>query len=155
MDYEANQKDWQISYQANEEMTSRIRPSLVKTEILLHGQQGKFLACWRPHLHHCASSTSQCSAVHQEIHVFTLTPPLLPHVSAACPSRASRGEFSIKCFGWIYMAMGETNVQTSTHIWRMHRDAQSYTMPLKYVAVYMYTMSSMYSLRCCTLHVDL
>lgn len=126
---------------------------------------GEILACWTPHLHHLASSTSQCVLCIQKIMTPYLQSPILSPQSTSPlhVPRASWGERhpSVECYWWTQWNGWEKTKPCS--LWhtlnkykRMHTDAQSYTVPLKYVAVYMYSIStSMYSLRCCPLHADL
>lgn len=108
----------------------------------------------------CILYLSVC-AVHLGNHDLSVTPLLSPQ--STLPLHVPRASWG-KCpvYWWMHMAMGKRKTNTGslwpehTHAYkRMHTDAQSYTAPLKYVAVYMYSISTMYSLRCCTLHVDL
>lgn len=160
MDYEENQMDWQKHAKPMNRRPQRWTPHWWRRKPSAW-TTGRILARWTPHLHYHASSTSQCVLCIEESMSFRWPPLLSPLFSAACPYRALWGEFSVGCHWCMHMAMGKTKqmltLKHSQYILyeRMHTDAQSYTAPLKYFAVYMYSMSTMYSLRCCTLHVDL
>lgn len=142
-------------------MTSRIRPSLVKTEILCMDNRETFLLfedLIATIVHPLPLRVLMCieksmsfgqppllSPLPQES-TFLLHVPLEPREEISALNALD---------GSIWQWQKPNQCPNNYTYMSMHRDAQSYTMPLKYVAVYMYSMSSMYSLRCCTLHVDL
>lgn len=112
------------------------------------------------YLHHHASSTSQHVLCIQEImtyHRLPLYAPLSPLLCCMSPkSLMTRASLSV----WTLMMdahsdEGKIQQNPFTPTIHTHRDAQSNTVPVKQVAVYMYSISTMYSLRCCNLHVDL
>lgn len=123
---------------------------------------GKILGCSTPHLHHRASSTSQCVLCIQKTMTYQWPLYCPPQSSSSLHvPRASWGECRSELNAtdgrtWQWGKTKQTLWHKHTHTYEcMHTDAQSYTAPLKYVAVYMYSISTMYSLRCCTLHADL
>lgn len=158
-DNEGDQMDRQIIWQANELRTLKVTPSLVTTEQTFAWTTGKIRVTEHVistvvhplPLNVCCASRKSWLIIDPSICSPQSTSPL--HVP-----RASWGECrsAFERYWWTHMAMGKTLWHKHTHTCeRMHTDAQSNTVPRKYVAVYMYSISTMYSLRCCNLHVDL
>lgn len=134
--------DWQTAHQANEQTTSKMNPSLVKTENLCMDNRKNTSSLNSSSPLSCILYLSVC-AVHPEIHVFSVTPPPLMSpqstFSAACPYRASGEEFSVECYWCMRIAMGKCSLWNTHNTYcisaciQMHNPTQHHSNTLLYI----------------------